>query len=182
MSLHGGRVFDLPHPESVLDFSSNINPYGPPRRALAAAATALEQVRVYPDPEQRALRRAASRWTGLPETMLVFGNGASDLLGALMGALGPRRVVLPVPTFGEYRARADRLGIPVHPVPLEESREFAPSRETLEETLAPGGSAGAVPAQQPHGPGLDPGGTPPPSWGLRVPGGLGCCWTSVSSI
>ena len=138
MSLHGGRVFDLPHPESVLDFSSNINPYGPPRRALAAAAAALEQVRVYPDPEQRALRRAASRWTGLPETMLVFGNGASDLLGALMGALGPRRVVLPVPTFGEYRARADRLGIPVHPVPLEESREFAPSLETLEETLAPG--------------------------------------------
>ena len=137
MREHGGRIFDLPHPEGVLDFSSNINPYGPPPHALRAAARALKRVSVYPDPDQRALKGAFSRWTGLPEEMLVFGNGASELIGATLAGLRPRQVVLPVPTFGEYGAWAERLGIPVLPVPLEESRNFAPSHDALRSALGP---------------------------------------------
>jgi histidinol-phosphate/aromatic aminotransferase/cobyric acid decarboxylase-like protein len=54
---HGGRIHDDPDPASVLDFSSNVNPYGPPRAALAAARRALKRVGLYPDPEVRGFGR-----------------------------------------------------------------------------------------------------------------------------
>lgn len=114
MSLHGGNVYDYePSGKNggILDFSSNINPYGPPARALAAAKAALASIKKYPDTKQTLIRGAFAKWLGVSEAALVFGNGASELIFASLLALSPRRVLVASPTFAEYETCAARLGI-----------------------------------------------------------------------
>ena len=100
-SAHGGNIYDFPSRE-LLDFSSNINPAGPPEYAMATAADALRHVSRYPDARQSAIREAFSRWLGVPSGELVFGNGASELIKAVVAALKPTRIIVTAPTFSEY--------------------------------------------------------------------------------
>jgi len=96
------------HPGDVLDFSSNINPFGPPatvRQVLARLDPAP-----YPDRAALALRTAlAARYACVPESILV-GNGSNDLIHLIARALlrPGDRVLVVEPTFGEY-AHASRL-------------------------------------------------------------------------
>ncbi len=94
--------------EQVLDFSVNINPYGPPpgvREALLAAPIAR-----YPDPEALALRRALAHHLDQPVSRILVGNGASELiwLTALAFLEAGDRILIAAPTYGEY-ARAARI-------------------------------------------------------------------------
>jgi histidinol-phosphate/aromatic aminotransferase/cobyric acid decarboxylase-like protein len=96
----------------VLDFSVNLNPYGPcvPVRDAARSADLTE----YPDPKARTAREA---WAGALQTSperVVVGQGACDLLWAVVRAfVNPgERVTIAEPTFSELRvacaqARAD---------------------------------------------------------------------------
>ncbi len=99
---------------SVLDFSVNCNPLGPPS-AVAAALAAVDPAR-YPDDECGALRRALAPRLGVAEDCLVVGNGSVELIWLLAAAyLRPGDAALIVgPTFGEYaRAVAIHGGRPL---------------------------------------------------------------------
>jgi len=90
------------HPDDVLDFSVNSNPYGPsPLVWDAIRATTLER---YPDRECVALRHALTQRLDVPMSQLMIGNGTAELiLLASMAFLqrgDPAMVV--EPTFGEY--------------------------------------------------------------------------------
>jgi threonine-phosphate decarboxylase len=107
---HGGDVHAaaraLRRPVSrLLDFSASINPLGPSKRVLRAAAEAWPLTCHYPDPTCHDLVTAlASRWKLAPAHFLI-GNGSSELLHLLPRALAIRRVLILGPTFSEY-ARA----------------------------------------------------------------------------
>lgn len=95
-------------PEELLDFSSNLNPFGPPAGVRAALA-ALDPA-PYPDRSCRRLRlRLAERHRCAPDAVLA-GNGANELIHLLARALlEPGATTLVAgPTFGEY-AHASRL-------------------------------------------------------------------------
>ena len=89
---HGGDIYGDAAVE--LDFSVNTNRLGMPqavRDAVIASAAAWEQ---YPDALCRKLRRAAAAFyeadgTPIPEDWFVFGNGASDILYAVVSAIRP---------------------------------------------------------------------------------------------
>ena len=123
-SIHGGNIHDFPSRE-LLDFSSNINPAGPPEYAMTAAADALRHVGRYPDARHSAIREAFSRWLGVPRGGLVFGNGASELIRAVITALKPARILVTPPTFSEYESCAMSLGIPAVGVPSFAANVFA---------------------------------------------------------
>ncbi len=95
-------------PEQVIDFSANINPYGPPPEVRAALLDA--PIHRYPDPDALALRRALSQRLDRPVDEIWPGNGASELiwLAALAFLQAGDRVLMVAPAFGEY-ARAARL-------------------------------------------------------------------------
>jgi threonine-phosphate decarboxylase len=113
VSVHGGNIYDFDSPGEIIDFSSNINQYGPPPFALNAARTALSSICKYPDTNQTAVRSAFSGWLGVAPDELVFGNGASDLISGVIKALGPRRVVTVAPTFADYAECARQQGVDV---------------------------------------------------------------------
>lgn len=90
------------HPDDVLDFSVNSNPYGPsPLVWDAIRTTPLER---YPDRESIALRRALAQRLDVPMNQLMMGNGTAELiLLASLAFLERGDLALVVePTFGEY--------------------------------------------------------------------------------
>src|SRR6266849_1417637 len=105
------------HPQEVLDFSVNANPYGPsPRVREAVANTAIDR---YPDRECLELRRAILDYelkgAKLPLSSIVCGNGTSELIWAIAHAyLKPSlKAAILGPTFGEYRVACLATGATV---------------------------------------------------------------------
>lgn len=102
--IHGGDVlsYEKEYHKKALDFSANINPLGIPPRVLAAAEKALKHSGVYPDPLCRKLTQAIAKAECLPQSHIICGNGAADLIFRLVLALKPKRALLLAPTFAEY--------------------------------------------------------------------------------
>jgi threonine-phosphate decarboxylase len=106
-TIHGGRLHAAARelslePGSVLDFSANLNPMGPPASVLAALGGALPgALAAYPDVEAPALRRQLCLGHGAQDRHLVLGNGGAALLFLALRALAPARVLLPEPCFRE---------------------------------------------------------------------------------
>lgn len=86
----------------IIDFSSNINPYGPIQIILDAIKNA--DVSAYPDRDALQLRRALAALHNVEITHILAGNGASELIWQTCFALltpGDEVLILG-PTFGEY--------------------------------------------------------------------------------
>ena len=90
-------------PESIIKLDANENPYGPSPRALEAIAR-YPYYAIYPDPDQRLLRRALSRYIGQPVERILCGNGSDEIIDLLMRLfVEPGDVVVESPpTFGMY--------------------------------------------------------------------------------
>ncbi len=116
--VHGGAAADElvalgVDPHAALDFSVNVNPYGPCDAVLHAIRSA--SVHRYPDAAATAVRQAISARTGAPVEGVVFGNGAADLLWTVarvvLGRTG--RALVVEPAFSEFRAAVEALGAPL---------------------------------------------------------------------
>jgi threonine-phosphate decarboxylase len=100
-------------PEQVLDFSANVNPFGPApavRRAVSEAT--LDR---YPDRACGDLRRELARRHGVADDQVLVGNGSSELIWlAAIAYLAPGdRVLVLGPTFGEYEWSAQLMAAEV---------------------------------------------------------------------
>ena len=72
---------------------------------MKALEEAARRVSEYPDIHQRAFREAvaASEPGNITAANVIGGNGASELLAAVIRYVDPRTVLLPVPSFSGYR-------------------------------------------------------------------------------
>lgn len=113
------------HPAEVLDFSSNINAYGPsPAVREALARTPLDR---YPEHEALALRAALAEHLGISPQCVLAANGSSELIWlAALAFLRPLDHVLVLgPTFAEYERMAALLGALVKTLLAKEESGFA---------------------------------------------------------
>ena len=108
-----------------IDFSSNVNPLGPPPAALRAAKDALGNISRYPDPHGLSLKRKLADYVGLSESNLVLGNGSSELIHHLVWCLRPSRVTVVAPAFSEYERAARAVGVDCFTFTLSPSDGFA---------------------------------------------------------
>lgn len=115
-SLPGARVHGGTDDLTLVDFSVNVNPYGPCQPVLAAARGA--ELARYPDPAAREARSAWAEALGCDPAELAVGHGAADLLWAIARAfLGPgQRALIAEPTFSEFRIAALATGAQVERV------------------------------------------------------------------
>lgn len=102
------------HPDTLVDFSVNSNPYGPSSRVRAAIAeVALER---YPDRECWQLREAIQKYELNADkgslSSIICGNGTNELIWAIARSyLKPGDTTLIIgPTFGEYKVAAHTTG------------------------------------------------------------------------
>lgn len=97
--LHGGEVYDK---EIELDFSVSLNPCGCPDKVKTALSGAICDVDKYPDISQQKFREAVARAEKCSPDNIIGGNGASELLAAIVNMLRPKKALLPVPSFYGY--------------------------------------------------------------------------------
>ena len=127
---HGGNIYEeAPAGGKWLDFSANINPLGLAPEVKQVIAENIEGIIHYPDPKARKLKAALSGHYRVPEDQLLLGNGAAELFYLLVHMVRPKRVALPVPSFGEYQRTAEAVGAEICFVPLQAEADFAPDME-----------------------------------------------------
>ncbi len=105
--MHGGDIYSH---KIKLDFSINVNPLGLPFRAKIAYFRAFKKISNYPDQKCSALSSALSKKPGISAERLVFGNGASELIQAVLGAEKASLVLLFAPCFTGYRKAIEACG------------------------------------------------------------------------
>jgi threonine-phosphate decarboxylase len=117
-------------PLGVIDFSSNINPYGPPARVVEAMQKALKSIGDYPEPHAESFVEAVSQNLGVSRQLIVAGNGSIELLHLIakvatadvMPAISST-VLLPVPCFTEYELALHKTGTNIRYINALDSEE-----------------------------------------------------------
>ncbi len=139
---HGGDLIRLGQranlrPSELVDFSTNLNPLGPPRWLPSFLAAKLDAIIRYPDPDCAKLVQAiADRFDVRPDQVLV-GNGSTELLYTAVRALKKTRALIPAPSYIDYGRAAAAVNLAVDYLPLAEKRGFALDLDALAEAIDP---------------------------------------------
>jgi len=120
--LHPYVPGEQPSISNVVKLNTNESPFGPSPRVLdAIRAEAAETLRLYPDPEATALRRALAAYHGVRPEQVFVGNGSDEVLAHAFVALlrQDAPLLLPDITYGFYLAYCRLFGIRSETVPLD---------------------------------------------------------------
>ena len=124
-SAHGGNIREAAAllgiaPGELLDFSANINPLGMPaslRQAIVDNPGCAER---YPDVEYQQLHQALAAHHRLPAAHILAGNGETESIFTLVHGLKPRRAMIVIPGFAEYRRALQTVDCEVVEYALQE--------------------------------------------------------------
>ena len=124
MDFHGGniyKVFREKNMKEILDYSSNINPYGIPEGLKKRITENLEVLERYPDPDYVELREKLAHLNNVNMSDIVLGNGATEIIFLFMKVINPKKILIVSPTFGEYERAVKATEIPGNLVDLSYS-------------------------------------------------------------
>lgn len=126
LDLHGGNVYRYQRmgKENILDYSSNINPFGLSQTFINFAKENFKVLTKYPDPDYLDLRNKIAEYNAVKLENVIVGNGATEILFLYMKALKPKKVLLLAPCFAEYKRALDSIQTKVEYFPLEKKRDF----------------------------------------------------------
>lgn len=136
-SAHGGNIREAAAllgitEQQIVDFSANINPLGMPDSLKHALGDNLQLAQRYPDVEYSQLHAALAHHHQIPPSWLLAGNGETESLFTLVNALKPRRAMLVIPGFAEYRRALRNIDCTIVEFALQEATGWQ-----LNESLLP---------------------------------------------
>jgi histidinol-phosphate aminotransferase len=120
--LHPYVPGEQPRMSNLVKLNTNENPFGPsPRVSDAIRAETAETLRLYPDPEAMALRRALALYHGVRPEQVFVGNGSDEVLAHAFVALLKQDAPLLLPdiTYGFFPTWCRLFGISAETVPLD---------------------------------------------------------------
>ena len=126
--IHGANIFKYAEDGDILDFSSNINPLGPPDYVYDIIEENVKSIERYPDIEYRSLMADISKAFGVAQNKIAIGNGAIELIDRII--FEHERIIVFDPSFSEYEIRARVYGKEFLPVNLK--NDFTIDFEALE--------------------------------------------------
>lgn len=138
---HGGdlvtasAVFGVSE-EQLVDFSANINPLGPPEKAVAIIRDGEKYILHYPDPVQRKLRQVLGQRNQVKVEEILIGNGAAECLALVFQAFRPRKTGVVQPCFVEYTQLATLYGSEIVTAYAREELDFRPDLADVHRLLA----------------------------------------------
>ncbi|SMF40249.1 pyridoxal phosphate-dependent aminotransferase [Pseudobacteriovorax antillogorgiicola] len=132
--IHGG-IAQYQASHHTLDFSVNINPYGPSRRMEQVIRQAKYDE--YPDPHCFKLRKAISQWHHCDINQIHIGNGAAEIFWSLASTRqesGGIALILE-PTFSEFSVACRQRGYDLREVRSQSSHGFKHGIPSIEQAL-----------------------------------------------
>ena len=159
---HGGDRYTLAKElgitvEQVLDFSSNVSPLGPPQGLLSFLKDHIHQIEFLPEVDSLELRQAlAERYQCEPDNFLVT-SGTTEWIFQAPSLLKPSKVIIPLPTYSDYRDASIINGLKVEEVlafhPFQKTTNFL---ELIKEKISPGALLFICNPNNPTGQMIDP--------------------------
>ncbi len=128
--IHGGDIYSFD--KDVLDFSINTNPLGIRHEIRAAAISAISDMDKYPDRKQGKLKAAIAEMENVNPEHIICGNGASEIIFALVSALRPKKALLLSPSFTEYEIAVDTVETEKVFYLLREEKDFEVGEDILD--------------------------------------------------
>ena len=137
---HGGDLwtaaesFGRPK-EQFIDFSSNMNPFGPPTVVKEIFQHHWLDIAGYPDPIARELRHKLSQKYKIPMESILVGNGAAELIDLAVRVLQPKVTGILRPSFSEYEDAVHKVGGQIYDIPTDVDQAFQLQGEQAELAL-----------------------------------------------
>lgn len=103
-----------------IKLASNENPLGPSKKAVDAIAGALKNLHRYPDGSCYYLKERLSERLGVPEDMLIIGNGSNEIIELLIRTFlgNGGEAVMGEPSFAVYPLAVQAAGAVARKVAL----------------------------------------------------------------
>lgn len=109
---------EQPQTGSYIKLNTNESPFPPSPKVTKVLAGKAETMRLYPDPECRALTKAVASTLGIQPEQVIMGNGSDEILAFIFQALCPKGAAFPDITYGFYKVWAQLYDINTKVVPL----------------------------------------------------------------
>ena len=112
---------EQPGAGTLLKLNTNENPYPPAPRVLAAVRAAADDgLRLYPDPDARALKLAIAAYHDVDPAQVFVGNGSDEVLAHAFRAffVQDRPILFPDVSYSFYPVYCGLFGIGARMVPL----------------------------------------------------------------
>ena len=112
MMTHGGRVIEWQRKSgrTYLDFSANLNPWGPPREVKERWGELFYYATVYPPLDRSFYREELAKIYNLSSSFILPTNGATAGIYLLARQLPGETVLILEPCFSEYARSFSRAG------------------------------------------------------------------------
>jgi len=109
---------------AIIDFSSNINPYGLAEGVKDSIVQSLEHADRYPDFNCRALSEALSEYENVQKDYIFCSNGSIEAIFRIVSFLKPKNALIIAPTFNEYEHALESIGCKINYYYLKEENDF----------------------------------------------------------
>lgn len=126
--------------EDILDFSSNINPWGFTQEIRQAVLDSIANVQHYPEPYADSLIAKLAVREQVPASWIHCGNGGADLIFRIATAMRissefkeRQHVLTTAPNFQEYRDAFRAVGFQIKDFFLDAKKEFRLNESILNE-------------------------------------------------
>ena len=111
---HGANLYSLSSKygfskEELMDFSSNINPFGTSKLAKDYIINNIDMVSMYPDPNYSDLKKSISSYCNCFENNIILGSGATELISSFIKTLQPKNALLLSPAYSEYESELSKI-------------------------------------------------------------------------
>ena len=103
---HGGDLLSYKncYDGELIDYSSNINPLGPPKGLEKVLIDSFKNLEAYPDVKYRSLKESLANYLNCEKDNVLVGNGAVEIIDNFI--ILSNRVIVCTPSFSEYEERA----------------------------------------------------------------------------
>ncbi|MCK5256078.1 MAG: aminotransferase class I/II-fold pyridoxal phosphate-dependent enzyme, partial [Deltaproteobacteria bacterium] len=140
MQVHGGNIAEISRKynlkaETIIDFSSNINPLGYPGALQNILRKEENCIATYPDSDSTELRKEIAKRIDSDLRTILVGNGSTELIYLIPRVIKPKCALISAPTFSEYEKSLLPIKCELRLFPLKEKDNFKVHIDTVTSLL-----------------------------------------------
>jgi len=139
---HGGqpetikKLLHMKEDKSLIDFSANLNPMGPPTWLSDALHQQYETITRYPDPTYSKASAAIAEHEGIDQDMVLVTNGGAEAIFLVAKYFEKGKALIAHPTFLEYERACTHYHIDVEDLIVDDESGYTLPVQLIQDRFA----------------------------------------------